>query len=194
MEKIILGVPCQHLISHSSLLFLFRGLWNSDHVDFNQGTFFPGCLTSQTSGVWEGAPDWIRVIISIKKWTVGVPWWLSRWRIWHCHCCIAGLIPGLGTPAYCRCSQKERKEGKRKKKDGRKERKKKKKKERKEGTVPAAEVVVQGRVPVWESGAIFLVLSPLLTPQRPSLPFGFHFLILIMELDVQIPTSSNFLS
>ena len=91
--------------------------------------------------------------------------------------------------------QPERKKGGKKKEKRRKKGKeKKKKKERKEGTVPAAEVVVQGRVPVWESGAIFLVLSPLLTPQRPSLPFGFHFLILIMELDVQIPTSSNFLS
>ena len=25
------------------------------------------------------------------------PWWLSRLRIRHCHCCGRGLIPGLGT-------------------------------------------------------------------------------------------------
>ena len=27
----------------------------------------------------------------------GVPWWLSRLRIQHCHCCGMGLIPGSGT-------------------------------------------------------------------------------------------------
>ena len=25
---------------------------------------------------------------------MGVPWWLSKLRIWHCHCCGTGLIPG----------------------------------------------------------------------------------------------------
>ena len=45
---------------------------------------------------------------------LGVPWWLSRLRIQHCHycgsgyCCGGGLIPGLGTSACCRHDQKEK--------------------------------------------------------------------------------------
>ena len=34
---------------------------------------------------------------SIKNKCVGVPWWHSRLRIWHCHCCGSGSIFGLGT-------------------------------------------------------------------------------------------------
>ena len=37
----------------------------------------------------------------------GVPWWLSRLGIQHCHFYDTGLIPGLGTSAWCRCSQKK---------------------------------------------------------------------------------------
>ena len=44
MEKTILSMLCQHLsrLYFSPLLLpgLFRGLWNSDHVNFNQGIFF----------------------------------------------------------------------------------------------------------------------------------------------------------
>ena len=38
---------------------------------------------------------------------IGVPWWLSALRIWHCHCCGsgyscgAGSIPGPGTFTCC---------------------------------------------------------------------------------------------
>ena len=28
---------------------------------------------------------------------LGIPWWLSRLRIWHCHYYGAGSIPSLGT-------------------------------------------------------------------------------------------------
>ena len=38
----------------------------------------------------------------------GVPLWLSRLRIWHCHCCDTGSIPGLGTSACCRCAKKKK--------------------------------------------------------------------------------------
>ena len=30
-----------------------------------------------------------------------VPWWPSRLRIQHCHCCCIGLFPGPGTSAFC---------------------------------------------------------------------------------------------
>ena len=36
----------------------------------------------------------------------GVSWWCSRLRIWHCHSCGVGLIPGLGTSARLRHGQK----------------------------------------------------------------------------------------
>ena len=39
----------------------------------------------------------------------GVPQWLSGLRIQCCHCCGAGLIPGLGTSASCGCRQKKKK-------------------------------------------------------------------------------------
>ena len=35
----------------------------------------------------------------------GVPSWLVRLRIQHCHCCGTGLIPGLGTSA---CQEKKK--------------------------------------------------------------------------------------
>ena len=38
----------------------------------------------------------------------GASWWLSRLRIWHCHCCGSGPIPGPGTFACCRHGQKKR--------------------------------------------------------------------------------------
>ena len=28
---------------------------------------------------------------------IGTPWWLSRLRIWQCHCCGVGSIPGAFT-------------------------------------------------------------------------------------------------
>ena len=34
--------------------------------------------------------------ISYKWYQTGVSWWLSRLRIWHCHCCGVGSIPGPG--------------------------------------------------------------------------------------------------
>ena len=38
----------------------------------------------------------------------GVPWWLSRLRIWCCRCYRAGLIPGPGMFICCRYSQKKK--------------------------------------------------------------------------------------
>ena len=46
------------------------------------------------------------------KLIVEVPWWLSRLRTWHCHCCVlgcccgTGLISGSGISACHRCGQK----------------------------------------------------------------------------------------
>ena len=46
------------------------------------------------------------------KW--GVPWWLSRLRIWRCHCCgssyccCEGLTPDPRTSACLGCDQKNR--------------------------------------------------------------------------------------
>ena len=45
----------------------------------------------------------------------GVPWWLSGLRIWRCHCCGTGSIPGSRTSHAASTSKKE----------GKKERKKK---------------------------------------------------------------------
>uniref|UniRef100_A0A8D1NRS6 Epidermal growth factor receptor pathway substrate 15 n=1 Tax=Sus scrofa TaxID=9823 RepID=A0A8D1NRS6_PIG len=48
-----------------------------------------------------------------NKTKLGVPWWLSRLRIWHCHCggsshcCGVGLIPGPGTSACLGHGQKK---------------------------------------------------------------------------------------
>ena len=45
----------------------------------------------------------------------GVPWWLRGLRTWYCHCygldgyCGVDLIPGPGTSACCKCSQKKKK-------------------------------------------------------------------------------------
>ena len=49
-----------------------------------------------------------------KKLSCGVPWWVSRLRIQHCHCCGMGSVPGLGTSVGHGCSKKK-KERKRKK-------------------------------------------------------------------------------
>ena len=35
----------------------------------------------------------------------GVPLWLRGLRIWCCHCCGPGLVPGPGTSTCCRCVQ-----------------------------------------------------------------------------------------
>ena len=49
---------------------------------------------------------------SFNKYFNVVPWWHSRLRIQHCHCCGTGhscgigLTPVLGTCACCRCGQK----------------------------------------------------------------------------------------
>ena len=37
--------------------------------------------------------------------TLGVPWWLSRLRIWHCHCCSIGLT---GTSTSCGFKKKKK--------------------------------------------------------------------------------------
>ena len=45
--------------------------------------------------------------------SMGVPWWLSELRIWHCHCCGlghccgVGLIPGPGISACHRQTHKK---------------------------------------------------------------------------------------
>ena len=40
----------------------------------------------------------VRVSVLVRRETCGVPWWLCRLMICHCHCCGSGSIPGLGTP------------------------------------------------------------------------------------------------
>ena len=44
----------------------------------------------------------------INKTLLGVPWWLSGLRIWHCHCCGPGLMPGPGPSPCHQCGQKEK--------------------------------------------------------------------------------------
>ena len=44
------------------------------------------------------APNWLPQNISL-----GVPWWPSGLRVWHCHLCGAGSIAGLGTSECCGC-------------------------------------------------------------------------------------------
>ena len=39
---------------------------------------------------------------------MGVPWWLSVLRIWHCHCSGLGSVPGLGTSTCHRHNQKRK--------------------------------------------------------------------------------------
>ena len=41
-----------------------------------------------------------------QQWGWGIPWWLSRLRIWHCYFCGAGSVPGAGTSTCCGCHQK----------------------------------------------------------------------------------------
>ena len=41
-----------------------------------------------------------------------VPWWLSGLRIWRCHCCGSGSIPGSGTAMCHGTAKKKRKERK----------------------------------------------------------------------------------
>ena len=38
----------------------------------------------------------------IKKQPIGDPWWLSRLRIWHCHCWI-GSIKNIANKHMKRC-------------------------------------------------------------------------------------------
>ena len=40
-----------------------------------------------------------------------VPWWLSRLKIWHCHCCGTGSILGPGTLHAVGASKKKEEEG-----------------------------------------------------------------------------------
>ena len=85
--------------------------WSSHPTSPSQ---LPGSLSS--AWVWLGDFCWTPKISGTpKKGTIqnigiGVPWWLSRLRIWHCHCCGSGcccgvgLIPDLGTFSCHRCS------------------------------------------------------------------------------------------
>ena len=53
--------------------------------------------------------------LSFKFQMIGVPWWYSRLRIWHYHCCglgsscILGSVPGTGNSSCCRHGHKEKK-------------------------------------------------------------------------------------
>ena len=42
----------------------------------------------------------------------GVPLWLSKLRIWHCRCCGASSVPGLGISLCCGHSQGKKKKKK----------------------------------------------------------------------------------
>ena len=56
--------------------------------------------------------DQIQLSLMIKT-AKRAPWWLSRLRIWHCHCYGTSLISGLGTSAYHRRTKKKKKKKKR---------------------------------------------------------------------------------
>ena len=47
-------------------------------------------------------------IVNKKNAEMGVPWWFSRLRIQHCHCCSLGVVSGPGASACHGCSQKEK--------------------------------------------------------------------------------------
>ena len=38
---------------------------------------------------------------------LGVPWWPSGLRVWHCHYCSVHLVPGPETSACCGSGQKK---------------------------------------------------------------------------------------
>ena len=49
---------------------------------------------------------------------MGVPWWLSRLRIWHCQCCGLGRCCGVGLipiPGVSMCHRHGQKKKKKKK-------------------------------------------------------------------------------
>ena len=87
----------------------------------------PTALTLPTTCLWHKPISSINNIPPLlKNFTKGVglrvPWWLSELRAWCCHCCSSGQycglgsIPGLGTTACHRCSQKKKEKRKEKKK------------------------------------------------------------------------------
>ena len=54
--------------------------------------FFPAKRSNQLSQL---GPKWSERWSLFKEGEIGVSWWLSVLRIWHCHRCGLGLIPGL---------------------------------------------------------------------------------------------------
>ena len=73
----------------------------NDTDAFVSGTYFITILMLASSNAFS--------IILIMKYNSGVPWWLSGLRIWHCHCCGSGSIPGQGTSSCLRCGKKKEK-------------------------------------------------------------------------------------
>ena len=76
---------------------------------------FTFCLFRVTPAVYGGSLFFqlFRRSLTFKnKCSGGVPWWLSRLRIWHCHCyglghfCGEGLMSGPGTSTCHGCCQK----------------------------------------------------------------------------------------
>lgn len=61
----------------------------------------------------KGLKEELKWLYLIKINGSGVPWWLIRFRIWHCYCfglggcCGVGSTPGLGTFTCHRCNQNQ---------------------------------------------------------------------------------------
>ena len=87
-----------------------------------------------------------------KSKTLGVPWWPSRLKIWFCHCCGSGSIPGPGTSA-CQEKPKMRRKKKRRRK---KERKKKKQQKQNSKIILLGKVENQTQPINWITHSIYI--------------------------------------
>ena len=88
--------------------------YNNFSVCFNKIKHKEACqgVMSQFTNITKYDFTVVALYLEIERW--GVPWWLSRLRILHYHCCGSwychgtGLIPGLGTSTCCAHGQKKR--------------------------------------------------------------------------------------
>ena len=46
---------------------------------------------------------------SLQKWETEIPWWLSRLRIWCCHCCGSGVTAAVQVPQVWAKKKKKKK-------------------------------------------------------------------------------------
>ena len=79
------------------LIFTLKVIIDVDHLFI--------CLFASLNVLWWSISS---------KFVLGIPWWLSGFRIWLCHCCGSDhccgvcLIPGPGTSACCGSSSPQK--------------------------------------------------------------------------------------